>query len=60
MRLIFLITALLSLLGVQAQEITIKTMATAPMDFSASQYLRKDIDGNPCALLFSSLLQIRN
>lgn len=51
MRLIFLITTLLSLLGVQAQEITIKTMATAPMDFSASQYLRKDIDGNPCALV---------
>ena len=34
-----------------AQELTVKSMAAAPMDLSASQYERKDFNGQACGLV---------
>ena len=34
-----------------AQELTVKGMQALPMDLSASQYERKDLNGKPCALV---------
>lgn len=34
-----------------AQELTVKSMTALPMDLSASKYVRKDLNGQPCALV---------
>ena len=36
---------------VQAQELTVKSMKASPMDLSASQYDRKDLEGQACGLV---------
>lgn len=50
-RIILLSFWLLSLLGLHAQELTVKSMEVAPMDLSASTQPRNDLNGNPCALV---------
>ena len=37
--------------AMHAQELTVKSMTALPMDLSASQYERKDLNGQPCALV---------
>ena len=37
--------------GVQAQELTVKSMSASSMDLSASQYERKDLAGQACGLV---------
>lgn len=37
--------------AMHAQELTVKSMQSLPMDLSASQYVRKDLNGQPCALV---------
>ncbi len=37
--------------GLQAQELTVKSMTASPMDLSASQYERKDLAGQACGLV---------
>ena len=40
-----------TMLGISAQELTVKSMTAAPMDLSASLYERKDLNNKPCALV---------
>ena len=37
--------------AMHAQELTIKSMTALPMDLSASQHERKDLNGRACALV---------
>jgi hypothetical protein len=37
--------------AMHAQELTVKSMQSLPMDLSASQYERKDLNGAACALV---------
>ena len=48
---LFLLSYWALLSGLQAQELTVKSMTTSQMDISASQYERKDFAGLPCALV---------
>ena len=50
-RIIFLLLLLSTMLGMQAQELTVKSLEVAPMDLSASTQPRNDLNGNPCALV---------
>ena len=34
-----------------AQKLSVESMTALPMDLSASQYERKDLNGQPCALV---------
>lgn len=51
LRTILLITFLISLFEVRAQELTVKSMTAVPVDLSASQYERKDNKGKSCGLV---------
>ena len=51
MRQILLIISCLFCSNLFAQELTVKQMTALPMDLSASQYERKDLNGQPCALV---------
>ncbi len=51
MRQLLLILACLFCSNLFAQELTVKQMTTLPVDLSASQYERKDLNGKACALV---------
>ena len=40
-----------AVMSLMAQQLTVSSMTAAPMDISASQYERKDVNGQPCALI---------
>ena len=51
-RILLLILCCLAVVNeVQAQKLVVESMAASPTDISASQYMRKDLNGNPCALV---------
>lgn len=50
-RTIFLFMTALLYLSVHAQELTVKSFAEKTNDLAASTYVRKDGNGNPCALV---------
>ena len=51
MRQLLLILACLFCSNLFAQELTVKQMTVLPVDLSASQYERKDLNGKACALV---------
>ena len=50
-RLSVLITILLSLTAISAQELKVTSMKELPMDLSGSTHMRRDANGDPCALV---------
>ena len=51
MRQILLIIACFLCCNLSAQKLSVESMTALPMDLSASQYERKDLNGQPCALV---------
>ena len=51
MRQILLIIACFLCCNLSAQKLSVESMTALPMDVSASQYERKDLNGQPCALV---------
>lgn len=49
--LVAIILFLISTLAVYAQELKVSSMKAAPMDLSASTHMRRDANGDPCALV---------
>ena len=49
---------LISIVGVQAQKLTVEKMEADPTDLSASIYPRNDLNGNPCALVRVQLVAV--
>lgn len=50
-RIVIFATILLTAIGLQAQELTVKSLEMATTDISASTQRRVDLNGNPCALV---------